>query len=76
MKMLKKWKENRKKTKAIKEALKKSEATLWWCYWETEENSGSIRVYADSEEQAKYIARKLLSEQLSFPFEITGTAAI
>ena len=74
--MLKKWKENRKKTKALKEALKKSEAILWWCYWEAEETSGAVRVYADSEEQAKYIARKLLSEQLSFPFDITGTAAI
>lgn len=76
MKMLKKWKENRKKTKILKEALKKSEAILWWCYWESRENSGAIRVYADSEEQAKYIANKLLSDQLSFPFEITGTAAI
>lgn len=74
--MLKKWKENRKKTKAIKEALKKSEAILWWCYWESEENSGAIRVYADSEEQAKCIATQLLYEQLPFPFEITGTAAI
>lgn len=76
MKMLKKWKENRKKTKAIKEALKKSEAILWWCYWEAGENSGAIRVYADSEEQAKRIATQLLYEQLSTPFEITGTAAI
>ena len=74
--MMKKWKENRKKSKLIKEALKKSEAILWWCYWESDENSGTIRVYADSVEQANYIAKKLLSEKLSTPFYITGTAAI
>lgn len=76
MKMLKRWKDNRKKNKIIKEALNKSEATLWWCYWEADENSGAIRVYANSEEQAKDIAKKLLSEQLSIHFDITSTAAI
>lgn len=66
-----------RKSKLLKNAIKKADATLWFVFYESENDSGSIKVYANSDSEAREKANYMISDILAGRnFVITGTAVI
>lgn len=66
-----------KKNKFLSKAFKKVEEPLWFVFYESDNDSGSIKVYANSDSEAREKANYMISDILvGRNFVITGTAAI
>lgn len=66
-----------KKNKFLSKALKKAEEPLWFVFYEYDNDNGSIKVYANSDSEAREKANYMISDILvGRNFVITGTAAI
>lgn len=66
-----------KKKKILCKAFKKAEEPLWFVFYESENDSGSIKVYANSDSEAREKANYMISDILAGRnFVIVGTAAI
>ena len=65
------------KDKILRNALKKADEPLWFVYYESNDTNGSVKVFANTEAQAREKAAFIISDILGGDsFVITGTAAI
>lgn len=65
------------KDKILRNAFKKADEPLWFVYYESNDDSGSVKVYASSEHEAREKANFMISDILrGKAFIISGTAAI
>lgn len=71
--MFQKWKKN----KILSKAFKKASEPVWFVYYESNGESGMVKVYAPKESEAREKASYIISDILhGNPFVVTGTAAI
>lgn len=74
--MLKKWLEKRKKRKLLNKACKTAEDPVWFVFYESNGESGTVEVFANKESVARELAKPMIEEIVQGTFTITGTAAI
>lgn len=71
--MLQKWKKN----KILRNAVKQASEPVWFVYYESNNANGSVKVFANTEAQARERAAFIISDILNGDsFIISGTAAI
>lgn len=71
--MFQKWKKN----KILRNAVKKASEPVWFVYYESNDKNGSVKVFANTEAQARERAAFIISDILNGDyFIISGTAAI
>lgn len=70
-------KEKNRKNKLLKEAFKQAGTPMWFVFYESNDDSGSVKVYASSDHEAREKANFMISDILrGKAFIISGTAAI
>lgn len=75
--MFEQLKEKNRKNKLLKEAFKKAGTPMWFVFYETNGENGSVKVYASTDHEAREKANFMISDILQGKdFIITGTAAI
>lgn len=71
--MFEKWKKN----KILNSAFKKADEPIWFVYYESNDNSGTVKVSAATEREARDKAAFLISDIVNgADFVISGTAVI
>ena len=66
-----------KKNKILRNAVKQASEPIWFVYYESNDSNGSVKVFANTEAQARDKASFVISDILNGDsFVITGTAAI
>ena len=75
--MFRKLMEKNRKNKLLREAFKKANNPMWFVFYESNGESGAVKVYANSDSEAREKANYMISDILvGNDFVITGTAAI
>ena len=71
--MFQKWKKN----KILRNAVKQASEPVWFVYYESNDTNGSVKVFANTEAQARERAAFIISDILhGDSFVISGTAVI
>lgn len=75
--MFNRLKEKNRKNKLLKEAFKQAGTPMWFVFYESNDENGSVKVYASTDNEAREKAKYMISDiLLGRDFVITGTAAI
>ena len=69
--------QKRKTNKLLRTAVKQASEPVWFVYYESNDKNGSVKVFANTEAQARERAAFIISDILNGDsFVISGTAAI
>lgn len=75
--MFNRLKEKNRKNKLLKEAFKQAGTPMWFVFYESNDENGTVKVYASTDSEAREKAKYMISDiLLGRDFVITGTAAI
>lgn len=75
--MFNRLKEKNRKNKLLKEAFKQAGTPMWFVFYESNDENGTVKVYASTDNEAREKAKYMISDiLLGRDFVITGTAAI
>lgn len=75
--MFNRLKEKNRKNKLLKEAFKQAGTPMWFVFYESNDENGTVKVYASTDGEAREKAKYMISDiLLGRDFVITGTAAI